>query len=96
MHDLRGAYRSAVCNRVARNGTACEDVLLRLAGEPAAIAPPTAQDAARKYRIAFVPGLFSECFEQIARPFADVQRDLRAAGFTVDYFQVPGRGINIR
>ena len=67
-------------------------MLLRLAGEPAATAPPTAQDAARKYRIAFVPGLFSECFEQIARPFADVQRDLRAAGFTVDYFQVPGRG----
>lgn len=92
MRDLRGAYRVAVCNRIAREGAACEDVLLRLAGEPAATALPTVEDAAKKYRIAFVPGLFSECFEQIARPFADVQRNLRAAGFTVDYFQVPGRG----
>jgi hypothetical protein len=48
--------------------------------------------AAKKYRVALVPGLFSECFEQFARPFTDVQGDLRAAGFTVDYFPVPGRG----
>jgi hypothetical protein len=92
VRDLRGAYRLAVCNRIARDGAACEDVLLRLAGEPGATAPPTVEDAAKKYRVAFVPGLFSECFEQFARPFADVQRNLRAAGFTVDYFQVPGRG----
>ncbi len=92
MRDLRGAYRAAVCRRVTSDTAACEDVLLRLAGEPPATALPPAEDPAKRYRIAFVPGLFSECFEQFARPFADVQRDLRTAGFTVDYFQVPGRG----
>jgi len=39
-----------------------------------------------------VPGLFNECFEDLARPFADVQADLEAGGFTVDYFAVAGRG----
>jgi hypothetical protein len=82
-----------VCGRVGRDAAACDAVLLRLAAETASTAAlPTVEAAAKKYRLAFVPGLFSECFEQFARPFADVQGDLRAAGFTVDYFQVPGRG----
>ena len=92
VRDLRGAYRAAVCGRIMSNAPACEDVLLRLAGELSATALSPAEDATKRYRIAFVPGLFSECFEQFARPFADVQRNLRTAGFTVDYYQVPGRG----
>jgi hypothetical protein len=67
-------------------------VLLRLAGEPPPTTLPRAEELPKRYRIAFLPGLFSECFEQFTRPFADVQRDVRAAGFTVDYFQLPGRG----
>jgi hypothetical protein len=90
--DLRGAYRAAVCSRLAADETACDGVLLRLAGEPPTPTLPSAEYLAQKYRIAFVPGLFSECFEQFARPFADVQRDLREDGFTADYFQVSGRG----
>lgn len=92
VRDLRGAYRVAVCKRIAADETACEGVLLRLAGEPPTPTLPSAENLAQKYRIAFVPGLFAECFEQFARPFADVQPDLREDGFTVDYFQVSGRG----
>jgi hypothetical protein len=92
VRDLRGAYRAVVCQRLAAGPAACDDALLRLAGEPAAGVPPPVEGLAKRYRIAFVPGLFSECFEQYARPFADAERGLRAAGFTVDYFSVPGRG----
>jgi hypothetical protein len=70
----------------------CAAVLLRLPGE-AASAPAVMPNAlAGRYRIAFVPGFFSECFDGIARPFVDVERDLRAEGFTTDYFAVSGRG----
>jgi hypothetical protein len=92
VRDLRGAYRVAVCGRLAAGAT-CDDVLLRLADEPTtASSMLPADDLAKRYRIAFVPGLFSECFERFARPFADVRGDLVASGFTVDYFGVPGRG----
>jgi hypothetical protein len=92
VRDLRGEFRAAVCTRLEVDGPACEDVLLRLAGEPAATTLPPAEDLAQRYRIAFVPGLFSECFAAFARPFTDTQADLQARGFAVDYFQVPGRG----
>lgn len=90
--DLRGAYRAAVCRRLSATAPACDDVLLRLAGEPGAPVLPAAVDLTQRFRIAFVPGLFAECFEQYTRPFGDVERHLRGAGFTVDYFPVAGRG----
>ena len=46
VRDLRGAYRAAVCRRLTAEASACEDVLLRLAGEPAAAALPSAGDLA--------------------------------------------------
>jgi hypothetical protein len=92
VRDLRGEFRAAVCMRLEVDGSPCEDVLLRLAGEPAATKLPPTEDLAQRYRIAFVPGLFSECFAAFARPFADAQADLQARGFAVDYFQVAGRG----
>jgi hypothetical protein len=92
VRDLRGTFRATVCARLPADGPPCEDVLLKLAGEAPAVALPPASDLARRYRIAFVPGLFNECFEDLARPFADVQADLEAGGFTVDYFAVAGRG----
>jgi len=92
VRDLRGEFRAAVCARLGTESPACEDVLLRLAGESVATASPPDEDLAQRYRVAFVPGLFSECFEAFARPFADAQADLQSRGFAVDYFQVAGRG----
>jgi hypothetical protein len=97
VRDLRADYRAGLCRRLAADSSACAHVLRRLPGESldlaAGGAPGTALEAlASRYRIAFVPGFFSECFEGYARPFADVERALRATGFTVDYFRVAGRG----
>ena len=92
VRDLRGEFRAAVCARLPADGPACDDVLLRLGGETAATPQPPVENLADRYRIAFVPGLFSECFEAFARPFADTQADLESKGFAVDYFPVAGRG----
>jgi hypothetical protein len=97
VRDLRASYRQAVCRRLPASDDGCAQWLLHLSGEGAtpgssASPPPAPADLAQRYRIAFVPGFMAECFEQLARPFADVERDLRSHGFTVDYFQVSGRG----
>jgi hypothetical protein len=97
VRDLRGHYRAAVCRRLVKATPSCETVLRRLPGETVettggAASSVTLGALAQRYRIAFVPGFFSECFEGYARPFADVERALRAAGFRVDYFRVAGRG----
>jgi hypothetical protein len=92
VRDMRARYRAATCSRLPSDGTACDDVLLRLPGEGPAAVPNAGADLPQRYRIAFVPGLFSECFDRFARPFGDAQRALRQEGFSVDYFQVPGRG----
>ena len=97
VRDLRASYRQAVCRRLPSGDDGCTQWLLQLSGEGAAPGtsaspPPAPADLAQRYRIAFVPGFMAECFEQVVRPFADVERDLRSHGFTVDYFQVSGRG----
>jgi hypothetical protein len=91
VRDLRATYRSAAC-RLLPDGTPCDSVLLPLPGEgnaPAG-APPT--NLAQRYRIVFVPGLFSECFDSYARPFSDVQAALAAEGFAAEIVRLPGRG----
>jgi hypothetical protein len=92
VRDLRASFRAATCSRLPADAPACDDVLLRLPGETAATAPNATADLPQRYRIAFVPGFLSECFDRYAQPFADAQRALKAEGFTVDYFRVPGRG----
>jgi hypothetical protein len=97
VRDLRASYRQAVCRRLPPGDDVCAQWLLQLSGEGAApdasaTPPPVPSELAQRYRIAFVPGFMAECFEQAARPFADAERDLRRRGFTVDYFQVSGRG----
>ena len=92
VRDLRGSFRAATCDRLPADAPACDDVLLRVPGETAASASSPAPDLPQRYRIAFVPGFLSECFDRYAQPFADAQRALKAEGFKVDYFRVPGRG----
>jgi len=92
VRDLRAPYRDAVCRRTAADDRACADVLLRLPGEGERSAASVPEDLAQRYRVAFVPGFFSECFDRFVRPFADVERHLKDEGYTVDYFRVAGRG----
>jgi hypothetical protein len=92
VHDLRARYRQAACRRIPGGDEACADALLRLAGEGEPPAAAATGDLARRFRIAFVPGFLSECFQGLARPFADSEKALRDLGFTVDYFHVSGRG----
>lgn len=97
VRDLRASYRAAVCRRISGADERCAEWLLELAGEdpappPRTALPPTTADLAQRYRIAFVPGFLSECFERMARPFADTERALRDRGYTVDFFKTSGRG----
>jgi hypothetical protein len=95
VRDLRARYRAVTCARLPPGGPACDDLLPRLPGEGPSTVPNAVADLPQRYRIAFVPGLFSECFDRVARPFGDAQRALREEGFAVDHFQVPGRGTTV-
>jgi hypothetical protein len=90
--DLRGRYRAALCRRLRPDGPRCDDVLLRLPGESSAPSEPVTPEALHRYRLAFIPGLFSECMQALARPFDDVIPELKGAGFDARYFGVAGRG----
>jgi hypothetical protein len=92
VRDLRGQFRAALCPRLSTADPPCDDVLLRFPGEPDAPLPPTSTDLARRYRIAFVPGLFAECLDVVARPFSGVMEDLREQGFDTQFLRVGGRG----
>ena len=94
VRDLRGAYREAVCRRLPAAGPPCDQVLLELGAETPAPAAEPRPGAAQRYRIGFVPGLYSECFDAIARPFAGPMADLTRAGFAVHHLPVSGRGSN--
>ena len=92
VHDLRGAYREALCRRLRPDGVSCDDVLLRLPGEEALYTASPAADLARRYRVAFVPGMLADCVGTMVRPFGGVERDLAQAGVDVYYLPVAGRG----
>ncbi len=92
VRDLRPLYRAAVCARLPVDPPTCDTVLRRLPGEGPSNPPDAVVDLRGHYRIALVPGLFAECLEGFLRPFADVDSELRRAGFTVHYLHVFGRG----
>ncbi len=77
VHDLRGAYREALCRRLRPDGVSCDDVLLRLPGEEALYTASPAADL---------------CVGTMVRPFGGVERDLAQAGVDVYYLPVAGRG----
>jgi pimeloyl-ACP methyl ester carboxylesterase len=91
--DLRAPYREAACRLAKLDPAACDQLLRRESGEPPA--EPAARavpDLPGRYRIGFVPGLFAQCLAPMVRPFKDVEPALRAQGYAVAYFDVPGRG----
>lgn len=95
--ELRARYRSALCDRLAPGARACDEILLREAGEAAPVPGPSRAAAMpSRYRVAFVPGLLAECLETLVRPFGDVMPALAAQGYEVVYLSVPGRGNTVR
>jgi hypothetical protein len=89
--DQRHLYRAAVCAQLPTGSPPCDELILRFPNEAAA-APPVAQkDIANRYQIAFVPGLFSDCFNGMFHPFTDVIENLKRSGFTVHDFRIAGR-----
>ena len=95
IRDLRGMYRAALCARLQVGEPPCEEILHRLAAEPPAGTAQARSDVSRiatQYRIAFAPGIFSECLSDLVRPFADVENNLLALGIRTDYLNTPGRG----
>lgn len=91
--DLRADFRAVACGRLAADAVTCDARLLHEAGEgPQPLAPLRSPAAASRYRIGLVPGLFAECLAPLLRPFGDAEPALRAHGYEVAYFGVPGRG----
>ena len=91
VRDLRGQFRAALCPRLAADAPPCDELLPRFPGENDAPREPT-RDLRPRYRIVFVPGLFNECLDRVARPFGGVVADLGQDGYDVQFFQVAGRG----
>jgi hypothetical protein len=89
--DLRHLYRAAVCGQLPAGSASCEELISRFPSEANPEAALAQRDIAKRYRIAFVPGLFNDCFNGIFHPFTDVSEDLKAAGFTVHDFRTAGR-----
>jgi hypothetical protein len=87
-HDLRGAFRAALCTADRLPGDACTRVLHTYDGEVPAPRPPAASPA--KYRLMFVPGFLASCFRGV-HSFADVVSEARAAGYVADVLGVGGR-----
>ena len=89
--DVRHLYRAAVCGQLPADSPPCEELILRFPGEASPRAPLAQIDIANRYRIAFVPGLFSDCLNGIFYPFTDVITNLKESGFAVYDFRTAGR-----
>jgi hypothetical protein len=89
--DIRQLYRAAVCGQLPADSPPCEELILRFPGETGPSAPMPQRDIANRYRIAFVPGLFSDCLNGVFYPFTDVIENLKESGFAVYDFRTAGR-----
>lgn len=95
--DLRAQYRGALCARLPAR-TDCGKVLRHLPGEPqhatarlGHAAPADPAMLARRYRLAFVPGLFAGCAGPATMPFAETVPTLRSLGFDARILAIEGR-----
>jgi hypothetical protein len=89
--DVRHLYRTAVCGQLPADSAPCDELILRFPGEATPSVPLAQRDVASRYRIGFVPGLFSDCFYGIFHPFTDVSEELKQSGFAVYDFRTAGR-----
>jgi hypothetical protein len=93
--DLRHLYRAAVCGQLPADSPPCEELLLRFPGEANPGTPLAQRDVINRYRIAFVPGIISDCFNGTFRPFTDAIEDMKNSGFAVGDFRTAGRASSI-
>lgn len=96
VRDLRAEYGAALCARLPA-GSDCAKVLRDLPGTPRGAATTrSATDApaalARRFRLAFVPGLLAGCGGPATMPFADTLPALRDLGFDARMLAIEGRG----
>jgi hypothetical protein len=91
IEDVRHLYRVAVCGHLPEDSPSCEELLLRFPGETSPGNPLAPRDIANRYRIAFVAGIFSDCFNGTFRPFTDVIENFKNSGFAVHDFHTAGR-----
>ena len=91
IRDVRHLYRAAVCGQLPADSPPCDELILRFPNEAAAASPLAQRDIANRYRIAFVPGLFSDCLNGIFYPFTDVIENLKESGLAVHDFRTAGR-----
>jgi hypothetical protein len=89
--DLRNLYRTAVCGQLPTGSPPCDELILRFPNEAVAGSVSRQTDIQDRYRIAFVPGFFSDCLNGTFYPFTDVVADLTGLGFVVHNLPTSGR-----
>lgn len=96
--DGRGRFREIYCAVQKDHGTAspydrpCEEVVMRLAGEPEKTGLPVWLGRARRpLRVLVVPGLFCECISKITTPYSYALKHLERLGFKAGTIMVSGR-----
>jgi len=100
IRDDRGRFREILCAIVRDHGAALpegrpcqgDNVLWRLANEPAATGRPVALGpAAARIRLVLVPGLLAECVSPVSRIFEDGRANLERYGYKTTSLLTGGR-----
>lgn len=96
--DGRGRFREIYCAVQKDHGAAlphdrpCDEVVVKLAGEPGKTDLPVWLGRARSpLRVLVVPGLFCECISKITTPYSYALRHLERLGFKTGTISVSGR-----
>lgn len=95
--DGRGRFREIYCEVQEKHGPqfpddrACEDVVVRLLGESTPTGEPAFASGPRAItHIAFVPGIYSQCFIEQVQPFAPALDHLSALGYHTHFIETRG------
>ena len=97
--DGRARFRDIFCLLLAADpdyqgqAGACENFLLRFNDErqPNGLPESLPMIRSTRYRVMVIPGLFNECFADIALPFEDAIKSLNDRRFKIDALVVSGR-----
>jgi hypothetical protein len=97
MEDGRGRFREIYCAVQKDHGAAlpydrpCEDVILRLGGEPERTRNPVSLGPSKlRLRVLVVPGLFNDCIK-FSSAYSHAQAHLERLGYRAESLPVSGR-----